>query len=232
MAVLQLEGRTDAVAGAAAMAPFVIAYIPFAVVIGSTAATVDQPFAGWAGSWLIYGGSAHLAALQSLAAGSVVLAIVTGLLVQARLLVYGAGVAPLWRDQPTWFRALAPAFLVDPTWALAARHAATDPTPGEQRRFFLGAGVTLGIGWSGAMAVGVLMGARIPHVGFDLAAPLCLIALVGPRLRDRGHRVAAVSAALTFVPASGWPFGSGVLAAIVAGAVAAHFAGDRTEAGA
>ena len=34
--------------------------------------------AGWAGSWLIFGGSSHLAALRGLAGGTVAMAIVAG----------------------------------------------------------------------------------------------------------------------------------------------------------
>ena len=66
VAVIEGSRGRDVLAGAAAMAPLVVAYAPFALVIGSTVATLDQPVAGWAGSWLIYGGSAHLAALQGL----------------------------------------------------------------------------------------------------------------------------------------------------------------------
>src|SRR4051794_31190895 len=53
-------------AGALAMLTLLTAYVPFAFVIGSVAARQASPVAGWAGSWLIYGGSAHLAAMRTL----------------------------------------------------------------------------------------------------------------------------------------------------------------------
>ena len=62
--------RADVLVGARAMAPFVLAFAPFALVIGSTVATLDNPVAGWAGSWLIFGGSAHLAAVRGIADGT------------------------------------------------------------------------------------------------------------------------------------------------------------------
>jgi predicted branched-subunit amino acid permease len=216
--------RRDAHDGVLAMAPLVLAFAPFALVIGSAVATVPDPLAGWAGSWLIFAGSAHLAALHGVADGTPVLAVATALLINARLLVYGASMASRWRDQPRWFRAVAPALLVDPTWALADRQTGSGRTPAGQRRFFLAAAVTLGLGWSAAIATGALIGRKLPQIGLDLAAPLCLIALIGPRLVDREHRWAAVAAAGTAIVTSGWPAGTGIAAAIVAGGIAARLA--------
>jgi branched chain amino acid efflux pump len=216
--------RGGARAGAVAMAPFVLAFAPFALVIGSSVARLDAPIAGWAGSWLIFGGSAHLATVHGLLDGAPGLAVVTGLLVNARLLVYAASMAPRWRDQPRWFRAVAPALLIDPTWALADRHAQHDGSTSAQRRFFLGAGLTLGVAWSAMIAAGAVIGDRLPDVGLELAAPLCLLALVGPRLRDRQHRWAAISAAVVALATSGWSAGTGIAAAVGAGCVAARLA--------
>jgi predicted branched-subunit amino acid permease len=218
------EQWRDLWVGAAAMAPFVLAYAPFALVIGSAVGALDDPIAGWAGSWLIYGGSAHLAALHGLAGGTVLLAIATALLVNTRLLVYGASMAPRWRDQPRWFRVIAPAMLVDPTWALAERHAAQHASPAVQRRLFLGAGLTLGVAWSAFIALGAVIGNRLPDVGLELAAPLCLVALVGPRLRDRQHLWAAIAGAVAMLVTAGGPAGTGIVAAIVAGCTAASLA--------
>jgi predicted branched-subunit amino acid permease len=224
-ATIDMARRRPAVDGVTAMAPLVLAYAPFALVIGAVVRDVDPQLAGWAGSWLIFGGSAHLAALQGLADGTPVVAVATALLVNTRLLVYGASMAPRWRDQPAWFRVIAPAMLIDPTWALAERHAGALVTPADQRRFFLAAALTLGVAWSAVMAAGVLVGDRLPHIGLELAAPLCLIALIGPRLSDRRHRWAAVTAGLVAVVGSTWPAGTGIAAAIAAGTLAAHVAG-------
>jgi len=211
--------------GVTAMAPLVAAYAPFAIVIGSTAATLDDPLAGWAGSWLIYGGSAHLAAMHGLAEGTALLAVVTGLLVHTRLLVYGASMAPHWHHQPRWFRVLAPALLIEPTWALAERYGTGGRTADAHRHFYLGAALTLGVGWSGAMALGALGGDHLPDLGLDVAGSLCLIALVGPRLRDRAHRWSAMTGASAAVLTAGWPAGTGIVTAIVAGCVAGGLAG-------
>jgi predicted branched-subunit amino acid permease len=74
------------------------------------------------------------------------------------------------------------------------------------------------------IAVGAVIGDRLPDIGLDLAAPLCLLALVGPRLRDRQHRWAAISAAVVALATSGLSAGTGIAAAIGAGCAAAQLA--------
>jgi predicted branched-subunit amino acid permease len=74
------------------------------------------------------------------------------------------------------------------------------------------------------IAAGAVVGDRLPDVGLDLAAPLCLLALVGPRLRDREHRWAAITAAVVALLTVRWSAGTGMVAAIGAGCAAARLA--------
>jgi predicted branched-subunit amino acid permease len=208
--------KDDVRAGVLAMVPFVVGLAPFALVIGAAAAASADPIAGWSGRWLIYGGGAHLAVLRSLDAGLVV-AVAGGLLINARLVAYSASLAQRWRDQPRWFRVVGAAFVIDPTWAAAERHAAAGASDASQRRFFLAAGVTLGVGWSTLIAIGVIAGGRLDGVDLEMVVPLCLAALVGPALRDPANRTAMVAAGLVAAFGSSWPPGTTLLAAIVAG---------------
>jgi predicted branched-subunit amino acid permease len=204
--------------------PFVVGYAPFALVIGAFAAEQGSPWQGWTGSWLVYGGSAHLATLQAVDSG-VLVAVATGLLVNARLVVYSASLAHRWRDQPVWFRAVAAALVIDPTWAIAQRHAETGASPREQRSYFLASGLTLGAGWSAVMAIGAIAGTRAAGLDLDVVVPVCLAALLGPALRDPVDRIAALAGAVTMVFTHGWPSGTGIVAAIAAG-IAAGAAGS------
>ena len=124
-----------------------------------------------------------------------------------------------------WVLAGSPTALGDPTWALADQHAATGASPEAQRRFFLGAGITLGVWWSAMIAAGAMIGDRLPHVGLELVAPICLMTLIGTRVRDRSNRWAAIAAASTALLTSHAPAGTGLMAAIAAGVVAAHVSG-------
>ena len=103
------------------MAPMVVVYVPFALLVGSAAASSANPLAAWLATWTIYGGAAHLAVLEVLAHGSGwVAAALVGLLVNARLSAYAAAMAPDWRSAPLARRALAGALLTDAPWALAS----------------------------------------------------------------------------------------------------------------
>jgi predicted branched-subunit amino acid permease len=214
--------------GAVAMLPLLVGYVPFALVIGSAAAESASPLAGWSGSWLIFGGSAHLAALRTLRTAGPAAAILTGLLINARLIVYSASLARRWAGQPSWFRVAGAGLIVDPTWAIAERHAddsvASDV---EQRRFFLAAGLTLGMGWCAAIGAGVLLGARLDWIRLDIVVPLCLLGLVGGSVATRAARPGLLAAAVVAYVTASWPAGTGLLLAVVAGAVTGRISDGR-----
>jgi predicted branched-subunit amino acid permease len=214
------EVRAEVRAGAMAIAPLFLGYAPYALVIGSAVAAHGDPLAGWSGSWLIYGGSAHLSALRTLEQSGVVLAIVTSLLVNARLLVYSASMAAHWRHQPRWFRIVGGALLIDPTWALAEQRATQPGSDRARRAHHLGAAITLGIGWSGLIALGAVAGNLLGGAGLEVTVPLCLVTMIAPKLRQADSLAVVVVAIAVAFAARGFPPGTGTLAAIAAGCLA------------
>ena len=56
--------------GVRAMAPMLVALVPFAVVVGTAVAQSDHRLAAWLGTSTIYGGAAHLAVLDLTSAGA------------------------------------------------------------------------------------------------------------------------------------------------------------------
>ena len=220
---------TAAGSGALAMLPLLASYIPFALVVGSNAADHGAALAGWAGSFVIFGGSAQLAAMRTLEHAGPQAAILTGVLVNARLLVYSTSLARRWSGQPRWFRVVAAGLIIDPTWAAAERHAGQCTDLGQQRRYFLAAGLTLAAGWSGATAVGALIGARLGWLDLQIFIPLCLLGLVGAGLRAGGSRSVMIVAAAVALLTASWPDGTGLLAAIVAGCATGLTADRRSH---
>jgi predicted branched-subunit amino acid permease len=220
------DSKREVARGALAMAALLPGLVPFGVLVGAANAASAAPAAGWAGTWLIYSGSAHLAVLQSLADGDGLLAVVvTGLLINARLVAFSASLAPLFRSQSRRCRLVAAALLVDPVWALVAN----GPGGRRTRSYYLGAGLVLWWSWAAAVVAGAVL-AR--HDGLELAtaaAPLCLLALVAPYSKVTGGLACLVAAALTATLSATWPAGSGVLAGMVAGSVAAALARRRSS---
>jgi predicted branched-subunit amino acid permease len=224
------EHRSPLTDGARAMLPAVVAYVPFGLLVGAHVATSPQPLVAWLGTFTIYGGAAQLALLDVLAAGgSVVAAAVTALLLQARLAVYAAALAPDWRAAPLRARLLAAVTLTDVPWAMSQGRAAQTGDVASRRRFYLGAALTLWAAWPVFVTAGMLGGtvlARQPVAG--LVAPLLFGALVAPHLRERRGAVTALAAAVTATVTAPWSTGSAVLLSAAVGAVVAALA-DRSR---
>jgi predicted branched-subunit amino acid permease len=218
-AATRLDPETVAAArdGALAIAPFVVGFAPFALVIGATVAASAHEDAGVAASWLVYGGSAQLALQRTLESGGAVLAVVAALLINTRLAVYSASLARQWSGQPRWFRISAAPLLVDPVWAVAERNAVASTSPRAQRAHYFGAALSLFVAWSVLIAVGVIAGNQLSGVGLEVAAPLCLLALVGPKLKDPRTRAVVFASAAVAVLGRGLPAGTSILAAIACG---------------
>ena len=227
---LGLRARGEGWAGVLAMLPMVAGLAPFALLLGSAIAEHATPVAGWAGIWPIFGGSAHMIVLQVVdQGGGAPLAIASGLLVNARVGVYSASLAARWRGQPSWFRVVAAALVVDQTWALAEERSSRPGSATDHRRYYLGAGLTLGAGWATMVTVGMLVGHRFGEAfGLDLALPLCLVAIIGPRLGRRSDASVVATAGVVAAMTGGWTPGAGLLLAIGAGiAVGALTDGGR-----
>lgn len=209
--------------GMAAMLPVLAGIAPFGLAIGVAAADSSVGrVAGWATSWTIYAGSAQLATIELLDAGAAPLIVLaTVVAVNARLLLYGAAIAPHWREAPRWWRLLASYLLVDPSYAVAADRYQCPASPEEKRRFYLGAALTLWGGWQVATALGVVLSANAPGASsLEMVVPLTMAGLLAGAIRSTGGRVAATVAAVTAVAVQALPLGTGVIVAAVAGMLA------------
>jgi predicted branched-subunit amino acid permease len=203
--------------------------VPFGIVVGITASLLDVTGpAAFGTSGLLFAGTAQMAGFAQLAAGSAPIAVITTILiVNARLLLYGAAIEHRFRRQPRWFRFLGPALLVDQTFAAAT----TQGPDGDRafRRYWLALGLTVLAGWTGSIGAGMILGPALPaELPLDAAGIGCLIGLLLPRLTDRRAITAMVVALGAGITAIGLPAGSGVLLATTAGMLAGTLTPGRT----
>jgi predicted branched-subunit amino acid permease len=228
-AVVATHDRSEVAAGMRAMAPMILAYAPFGLLVGAAVAASDSPTAAWLSTWTIYGGAAHLAVLDVLQHDAGVLgAALVGLLINARMVAYSASLAPHWRDAPTRSRLAAAAMLTDATWAMAHNRATEDAA--SRRRFYFGAGLTLWFGWPLLVTAGVLVGAWIQAFPAATLLPsLTLGSLVMPQLRNRPGLAAGVTAAGVAVATTHLDGGVALGLAAAAGAAAAALVHRRTS---
>lgn len=212
------RGITDAL-------PMFVPAMPFALVIGLAIVEAGiNPFAGWSGSWLIFGGAAQLTLVSLLGSGAAAVAATTAaLVVNARHLMYSAALAPTYQKQPAWFRWLGPYFLIDQMFALVSLE--TDSEPETFRTYYLAAGITFWTLWQITTALGLAIGPVIPEEwNLAFAVPLLFIGLIVLGV-DRSSKVVAalVGAGVAYVVA-GLPNRSGLLVGGLVGIIAGTIA--------
>ena len=123
------DTRSDLREGALAMVPLAAGYAPFALAIGVAAGASRDPLAAWAGSLLMFGGSAQLLVIGLVDSGAGVwAAVAAAVVINARLLVFSATMAPVWRGASVLRRLAAAAVVIDPVWALTSRRLARPGT--------------------------------------------------------------------------------------------------------
>lgn len=227
--------RHHLLAGARAMAPWLLGIVPFGLVIGVGAARADvSTFAGWLGAPLIFGGSAQVATIQLLDSGAAAgVVVVAALAVNLRLVLYSATMASHWRGAPRWWQALAAALLVDPSLSVGVDGYERAATARHGHLHYMGGAVTLLAAWVTAITIGATLGTALPAgLQLDLVIPLFLIGEVVPRLTTPAVRRSVAVAAALGVVATWAPLHLGSLIAIGGGLVVALSAGDSSAAAA
>jgi predicted branched-subunit amino acid permease len=204
--------------GVRAIAPVLAALVPLSLVVGQHIAAGQHPFAGWAGSWVVYSIGAQLAALDVLAHGSSwVSATAVGLLVNLRLAAYATSMQPDWATAPLSRRVLAGLVLSDPPWALSRARDVRD-----RRAFYLGAALVMFVVYPILTGIGVLVGARLTDVALLALLPaLGFSAMIAPQLKQRVNAIAAGAASLCGIATLGLAAGPSLaLTGVVGGAAA------------
>ena len=205
------RGITDAL-------PLFVPAVPFALVIGLAIVEAGiNPFSGWSGSWLIFGGAAQLTLISLLGSSAAVIAAISAaLVVNARHLMYSAAHAPTFQNQPAWFRWLGPYVLIDQMFALTIIEA--DSQPEVFRAYYLAAGATFWTLWQATTALGLALGPVVPQEwNLAFAIPLLFVGLIVLGIDRWTKAVAAVvGAGVTFLVA-GLPNRTGLLVGALAG---------------
>lgn len=226
-------GWTDLRAGFVAALPVWLGVTPFGALYAVTALAAGlSPAQTLAMSLLVFAGAAQFTAAGLFASGAAGPTIVLAtLIINARLALLAASLAPFIRRTSPALKALLAFQLTDESYAIGMRRfLAGQGSPAYQ----FGANLSLYITWQCGTAAGLALGAFIPDpavYGLDLIFPLTFIGLLVPLLRDRaGVAVALLAAVLTIgvalvIPGS-WYL---LIAGIIASGVGAALAGSRNS---
>jgi len=216
--------------GMAESAPFLLVIVPFGMVFGVVGTEAGFTLAQVMGfSVLVIAGASQIAAVQLMTEGAPLAAVVaTALVINLRMAMYSAALAPHLGPLPTGQRALIAYMLVDQVYAASALDYERRPeqTPAEKAAYFLGACVPVCLPWYGATWAGATLGRGLPpDLGLDFAVPITFLALLAAMLRTPAHWAAAAVSVAVALALAGLGPGLGLLVA----AVAAMAAGAAVE---
>ena len=212
-------------AGVASVLPMLPGIAPFGVIAGLTAVgTGLSTTQALVTSGLIFAGASQLAMLQLIADGAIpAVILLTVLTVNLRFAMYSASLAPHFQHLGRRWRLPLAYLLVDQNYATSIQRFLHGGPEGREHGhwFYLGGGVTLWTTWQSATAVGVFMGANVPHgLSLDFAIPLVFMVLLVPALRDRAHVVAALTGGVVATLAAEMPLHLGIVAGALSGILA------------
>lgn len=203
-------------------------YLPFAIVCGVASVNAGLEIsAALALPGLVFGGSSQAVLTQFLQNTAVLwVAVLSGLVVNLRMAVYSAVMAPHLRDLSTPKRMLAAAFLVDNAFAMLQKRIEERPQDLQQGAkpllsYYAGLIAVLWPAWVGFCAIGVLAGQVIPASWqLDFAIPLAFIAILATSVRSMPLLASASCGAVASVVLVALPLKLGLIAACLLGLLA------------
>ncbi len=219
--------------GAKAVSPILLGVAPFALIYGVSAIATGIPaLPALAMSVVVFAGASQLAAIQLLGENSPIAVIVlTGLVINLRMAMYSASLAPHFSGLPARWKGPLAYFLTDQAYAVAIARFSGDARIVNKKWYYLGAGLLLWCTWVMGSAAGVFLGAAMPRAwSLDFAIPLTFIALALPIIRDLPAALTAIVAAIVAVAAHDLPFNTWLLLASGCGIASGFFYERQKEA--
>lgn len=207
--------------------PLLLGIVPFGFIAGIAAVNAGLGLAEAVGlSAIVFAGAAQLAALDLIGRdASLAIVVVTAVVINLRMLMYSASIAPHFRDLSRRMKATAAYLLTDQAYALAiVRYRNEDST--SPVAYYLGVAATVWTVWQLTTIAGVVLGASVPEsLGLEFAVPLVFLALLIPAMEDGPTTVAGVLGGIVAVGTAWLPLNLSLLV----GAACGIFAGVLTE---
>jgi len=213
----------DLRAGARDAVPIILGIVPFGLVAGYAALEAGfSPLQAVGMSVLVFAGASQLATIELLGSDApLAVAVLTAVVINLRMLMYSASIAPYFRSFRTRTKAGLAYVLTDQSYAISLAAYRDPDREVDRRAYYLGVGLAVWTSWQVATAAGVLLGTGVPpEWGLSFAAPLVFLALLIPAVEDRPSVAAAVVGGGVALLARGAPYDSGLLVGGLAGVVA------------
>jgi len=213
------------------VSPLLLGVAPFGIVAGIAAIEAGMSVTQALGmSVIVFAGASQLAAIELVGQGTpLTVVVVTAVVINLRMLMYSASIAPYFRSLSTRVRGGLAYLLTDQAYALSiARY--RDGDCADRVAYYLGAGLTLWVVWQVTTVVGALAQAGIPSsLGLEFTVPLVFLALLVPAMEDGPTTVAGLVGGFVAAAAGILPLNLGLLVGASVGIVAGLLAETRME---
>ena len=214
--------RSAYIAGLRDQAPGIIGNVPFGLIAGAAASAAGvDPWLALGMSIIMFAGAAQLAAISLMAQhapGAIV--VLTVLIVNLRMMMYSAAMAPYFRHTPVARKWLFSYLLTDHAFALMTTKFDKHRPPQHLDAYYFGATSTMWWVWQASVSIGIFAGTQVPAKwSLDFAIPLVFLSLVLPAIQTRSHWAAAIAAATAVAFCASLPLRLGLIAGAVTGVI-------------
>jgi 4-azaleucine resistance transporter AzlC len=208
--------------GARTVAPVMLGIAPFGLVAGAAAVRVGLSGLHAVGlSVLVFAGASQLAAIELFGENApVVMVVVTVLVINLRMTMYSASLAPYLQAFSTRWRAAMAYLLTDQAYALSVAEFRADESV-DRKWYYLGTALSLWVVWQICTVIGVVVGARVPEsLPLEFAVPLTFLAILVPTITDSPSAVAAAVGGTIAVLGADLPLNLGLITGGIVGVIA------------
>lgn len=210
------------IAGAKAMGPVLLGIAPFGLVSGVAAVNAGMdPHQAIGMSLLIFAGTSQLAAIDLIAQhASAPIIVLTVAVINVRMVMYSASMAPYLRDLSVQWRSLLSYLLTDHVYALAIAAIEDDDRSVSVKWYVLGLGAAIWTAWQMSTVAGIVLGATVPSQWeLEFVVPLTFLAILIPELKDSINGIVAAVSGAVAVLGGAFPMNLSLITAAVTGVV-------------
>ena len=215
------------VRGMIAMCPILLGVIPFGLVMGAACSTQNLSLVELLSfNLLVFAGASQFVALELMSQkAAIVVVVLSGVVINLRMLLYSAGISPLLKKTSFFKRMLAAYGITDQAYAVLMANESKLKSTEVSLGFYAGAAFAMAACWQIVVLLGYVFGNFAPaSLNLDFAIPLSFVALVLPSMKSRSYYLVGLCSAFFSVLLHGLPYSLGLLfSAFIALALAVVF---------
>ena len=212
--------------------PLLVGVAPFGMFIGvisrEAGFTAGQNFAG---ASILYAGASQLVMIDLMSRDVPFWIILLSMsVVNLRMLIFSASLAPYMRDIPLLRRIGLSAMMVDQVYAFSQARFSEEPDMVHKDAFFFGMSLPVVIVWGASAVLGYFVGALIPDSwSITFIVPLMFVAVLVPAVKGPAYLIGALVSALVALLADGLPNNLGMILGTCCGIAVATLVDWRAD---